>query len=100
MSFGPGTLTDNNLLELIRHNLPNLRVYKAVGRDEPERGFDWEWWVGNPATGYWRYSIQAKKLNLGTGQYQCVRHQVAQRWQIDILADHARSCGTIPLYCF
>lgn len=96
---GEQTITDINLLEIVRANLATLRVYKAQGRNEPEKGFDWEWWVGGPGTGYWRYSIQAKKLNLNTGCYQCVRHAVGPRWQIDILEDFARAQHTIPLYC-
>jgi len=94
------TITDINLLELVRCRTRGLRVYKARGKDEPTKGFDWEWYVGANGAGWWRYSVQAKKLDVRANRYPGFRHAVAGRFQIDILADFARSNRTVPLYCF
>jgi hypothetical protein len=94
------TFTDINLLELIRRRPPGLRVYKARGRDEPKKGFDWDWYVGANGVGWLRYSIQAKKLDIGSNRYSTFRHKVGTRYQIDILKDFARRNRTIPPYCF
>lgn len=94
------TITDFNLLELARCRPPGLRVYKARGTDEPTKGFDWEWYVGVNGARWWRYSVQAKKLDVPSNCYLHFRHTVAARFQIDILADFAKRNRTIPLYCF
>jgi hypothetical protein len=94
------TFTDTNLLELVRCRPSGLRVYKASGRDEPDKGFDWEWYIGVTGPGWLRYSVQAKKLNVALNRYAGFRHSVGGRFQIDILSDFARSNRTPPLYCF
>jgi len=94
------TLTDINVLEVVRCRPSGLRVYKARGNDEPKKGFDWEWYIGTNGTGWWRYSVQAKKLDVSYNRYVRFRHAVGSRFQIDILADFARTNRTIPLYCF
>jgi hypothetical protein len=94
------TFTDINLLELVRCRPSGFRVYKARARDEPDKGFDWEWFVGGGGMGWLRYSVQAKKLDLSSNRYTRFRHAVGSQFQIDILADFARRNRTIPLYCF
>lgn len=94
------TITDINLLEMARARLPRLRVYKATRAEESATGFDWEWWIGSQRHGWWRYAIQAKRLDATSGTYRALRHSVGSRYQIDILEDFARSQGAIPLYCF
>jgi hypothetical protein len=93
------TFTDLNLFEIAAAQLPNVRVYKAQGVDEPEKGFDWEWWIGRPGN-YWRYSVQAKLLKYSSQRYPSLRHWVGERQQIEILEDFSVAQGTIPLYCF
>lgn len=101
-SQGETTITDNNLLEIKRARIPGLRVYKAKGSDESEKGFDWEWWIRRrpPGRGFWRYSVQAKKLDLKTCRYASLRHLVRDTFQIDILESWAGEKNSIPLYCF
>src|SRR5580658_4201698 len=57
---GEETLTDNNLIEFMRHRFPRLVIYKARGNDEPRKGFDWEWYIGSDGTGWRRYAVQAR----------------------------------------
>jgi hypothetical protein len=98
-SFLETTFTDINLLDIAVAQLPTVRVYKAHGTDEPEKGFDWEWWIGR-AGRFWRYSVQAKLLKYVSQRYHSLRHVVAGRQQIEILEDFSINQGTIPLYCF
>jgi hypothetical protein len=93
------TITDINLLEMARARLPRLRVYKATKAEESEKGFDWEWWIGSRLHGWWRYAVQAKRLESKSGRYRSLRHRVGVRFQIEILEDFARSQGAVPLYC-
>jgi hypothetical protein len=97
---GEETLTDNNLIELMRQQFPNLVIYKARGNDEPQKGFDWEWYIGSNKTGWRRYAVQAKKLDLRTNTYKSIRHPVNGVFQIDILDNFARTQRATPLYCF
>lgn len=98
-NFLETTFTDLNLFDIAAAKLPNVQVYKAQGSDEPEKGFDWEWWIGR-AGRYWRFSIQAKLLKLPSRRYKTLRHFVDGRQQIDILEDFSVTQNTIPLYCF
>lgn len=94
------TITDINLLEMARARLPRLRLYKATRAEESEKGFDWEWWIGSRHRGWWRYAIQAKRLDATSGDYRALRHRVGSRFQIEILEDFAHCQGAVPLYCF
>src|SRR5882724_8562055 len=85
-SFLETTFTDINLLDIAVAQLPNVRVYKAHGTDEPEKGFDWEWWIGRQGR-FWRYSVQAKLLKYALQRYHSLRRLVAGRQQIEILED-------------
>lgn len=98
-SQGENTITDLNLLELCRFNAQGIRIYKAIGRDEPEFGFDWEWYIGRPGAWY-RFSVQAKKLDVTRQKYKSLRHKVGADLQLDILKDFSIKKKTIPLYCF
>lgn len=94
------TITDINLFEIALARLPGVRVYKATKQVESKKGFDWEWWIGSNGSGWWRYSVQAKRLNLSSGKYDHIRHRVGDKWQIDLLSSFAKKQGSIPLYCF
>jgi hypothetical protein len=93
------TFNDDHTFEIAIAKIPGVRVYKAVGRDESKKGFDWEWWIGRPGH-FWRYSVQAKLHAYAVDRYLSLRHSVQGRLQIDILDSFSRSQGSIPLYCF
>lgn len=96
---GEETLTNINLLDIKRARLHEVRVPKINKADEPKTGIDWEWWIGSNKKGWWRYAVQAKKID-SSGRYSKLRHKVRGRFQIDILEDYAKSHKCIPLYCF
>lgn len=100
LNFGETTITDLCLLAIGRSGIPNIRVAAARGRDEPDKGFDWEWFIRYPQSNWLRFSVQAKKLSPTTGKYSSLRHAVDGQLQIDLLEDFARAQGAIPLYAF
>lgn len=98
-SQGEETITDLNLLELKRADLRNLHIRKVTKAEESKSGIDWEWWIGSNSRGWWRYAVQAKKLNQDR-RYSALRHKIGHHYQIDILEEFARLNRCIPLYCF
>lgn len=100
VSQGETTITDNNLLTMVRSGLPGLRIYKAKPPDERRDGFDWEWWIRGASRRWRRYVVQAKKLNLDRLTYDHIRHPVGGGFQIDLIEDFARNNRAIPLYSF
>lgn len=94
------TITDLNLLEIARAQLPRLHVFKADKHQEAAGGFDWEWWIGSDSSKWLRYCVQAKKLDVKSGLYKSLRHLVGDHMQIKVLEDFAKQQRAIPLYCF
>jgi hypothetical protein len=102
MRYGETTITDRNLLEVRVANLPNIRVFHVPPLKERDFGYDWEWWI-RVATGPWTVLfVQAKKLNPNAGRYDSLAHKVpgTKQLQVDLLWQHAKQLGGIPLYSF
>jgi hypothetical protein len=102
MPFGETTITDRNLLEIRRANLRNIRVLHVQPRREREFGYDWEWWVRVGQKPWIVMFLQAKKLNPRKGKYDALAHRISKsgKLQIDLLWQHAKELGGIPLYAF
>jgi hypothetical protein len=101
---GEETLTDNLLFYLMSKNLSSIKVIPTPKHKEAVIGTDWEWWIGNSRSGYLRYAVQAKKLDLKTGRYLSLKHKVGKgsgaQYQHKVLEDYARENQAIPLYAF
>lgn len=104
ISQGEETITDNLLLYLASQRLFTIKIIQTPKNKERVKGTDWEWWIGNKATGFLRYAVQAKKLDLKTGRYASLNHKVGDRvsaeFQHKILEDYANANDAIPLYAF
>jgi len=99
--FGEETITDLLLLELKRLGSGQIRLIQTPKSIEKTSGTDWEWWVraaGN--AGWYRFAIQAKKLNSKSNRYERLRHRVGPVFQLDLLKQYARKHSATPLYCF
>lgn len=96
---GEETITNINLLEIKRARLREVRIPKINKANEFKTGIDWEWWIGSNQRGWWRYVVQAKKID-SCGRYNKLRHKIGSNFQIDILEAYAKSNQCIPLYCF
>lgn len=98
ISFGEDAVTSINLLNLKNSSLPNL-VVADTRPTESTKGCDFEFWIGNDHSGWYRYAIQAKKLAVSKENYQSLNHKVGSEFQINILERYAKSNRAIPLYC-
>lgn len=99
-SQGEETITDINLLEILRAALPDILVVKTSKADEAVKGIDWEMWIGSNSAGWWRYAVQAKKVNSPASRYDKLRHKIGSKYQFEILDKYAKANNSIPLYCF
>lgn len=104
INYGEETITDSILLDLAQENYPNIKVIQTQKPVEALQGTDWEWYVGSNKSGWVRFAIQAKKINLKKHSYNSLNHKVGlapkQKNQIDILYEFAYNNGAVPLYCF
>jgi hypothetical protein len=99
ISQGECTITDHNLLEISRANLPSMKILKTPLRKEATTGTDWEWWIGSASAGWFRFAVQAKKLCIKTQSYSNLAHKINGRSQLEILSAYALANRAIPLYC-
>ena len=100
--FSEETLTDLNILNLVKAKLPGISVFKSNKSQESKYGFDVEFWIGSDVDGWCRLVVQAKKVN-SDGEYASLEHAIGNnksRRQIDVLEEFARINKAIPLYCF
>ena len=112
-SFSETTITDLILLYLYESNglFHNMRMQVAVvsktsKANEPKKGTDWEWWIGNRRNGWMRYAVQAKKIYYNEGDfYGALKKHPAPKgshldFQHEVLDYYAWKNDAIPLYAF
>ena len=103
ISQGEETITDLLQLEIARLGGSNIHVLKTTKAFEAQSGVDWEWWIGDNASGWLRFAIQAKKIG-ANGRYNALKHHVKlpgrkKLLQQTVLKRYAKEKGAIPLYC-
>lgn len=96
--YGEDAITSINLLALKNASFPNIAI-ADTRPDESSKGCDFEFWIGNYSSGWYRYAIQAKKISVSSERYQSINHKVGSVPQIDILKKYAKANKAIPLYC-
>ena len=62
-------------------------------------GTDFELWLGSERLGWFRFAIQAKKLDLRTDRYVSLTQSNVNGPQIDLIEQYAQSKRAAPLYC-
>ena len=67
--------------------------------DEAMWGTDFELWLGSNRKGWFRFAIQAKKLDLRSDRYSSLTQCNSNGQQIDLLEQYARLNRAAPLYC-
>src|SRR2546428_758268 len=102
MRYGETTITDNNLLAIRRAHLPTIQRFHGPPLRERDFGYDWEWWIRVGNSAWTVLFVQAKKLNPKKGTYDGLSHKVpgTKQPQIELLWQHAKQLGGIPLYSF
>jgi len=98
ISYGEDAITSINLLALKNASFPNLAI-ADTRPSESTKGCDFEFWIGNYKSGWYRYAIQAKKISVSSERYHSLNHKVGGVPQTDILEIYAKANKAIPLYC-
>ena len=99
LRFGEETITDLLMLDINRHPLTRA-IFDPTSRPlETIQGTDFEWWLGSDKTGWFRFAVQAKKLNLKSGRYDNLKHKIHHTTQTERLEWYAQKTGAIPVYC-
>ncbi len=86
---------------MIRH--PNEIKTKTFTKPrEGKNGADWEWWLTDKHHNHWLgLRVQAKILNLGSGQFEHLHYRPrnGKTYQIAKLKKAAAKAGLVPIYC-
>ena len=97
--FGEETITDLLLMDLFVQGSTVALFSQTSKPDEAMWGTDFELWLGSDRLGWFRFAIQAKKLDLRTDRYASLTQSNVNGPQIDLLERYAQRNGAAPLYC-
>ncbi|MHA6882189.1 DUF6615 family protein [Ralstonia pseudosolanacearum] len=101
VSYGEDAITSALLVEIAEASPMNLLLRDTRPR-EGVKGCDFDLWIGSSSRGWYRYAVQAKKIDVPSEGYPKLNHKVGEHEepQIDILERYAGQGGATPLYCF
>ena len=97
--FGEETITDLIMMDLYVRGSTLVHFTQTAKSDEASWGTDFELWLGSEQFGWFRFAIQAKKLDLRTGRYSGLTQYNSNGAQIDLLEEYGRLNRAAPLYC-
>jgi hypothetical protein len=99
IQLGEDAISTYNLLILDAAPISSV-IVEDTRVDEATKGADWEFWIGSHGSGWTRYAVQAKKIDVSKRRYPKLDHRVRGVQQVDILENYARANGAAPIYCF
>ena len=97
--FGEETITDLLMMDLFVQGSTVALFRQTSKPDESMWGTDFELWLGSGRLGWFRFAIQAKKLDLRTDRYASLTQSNVNGPQIDLLERYARRKRAAALYC-
>ena len=97
--FGEETITDLMMMDMYERGSTVALFEQTSRRRESRSGTDFEFWLGSEHLGWFRFAIQAKKLDVRTGRYSSLTQWNAHGKQIDLLENYAGANRAAPLYC-
>ena len=97
--FGEETITDLLMMDLFIQGSTVALFRQTSKPDESMWGTDFEIWLGSERLGWFRFAIQAKKLDLRTDRYASLTQSNVNGPQIDLLDQYAQRKRAAPLYC-
>ena len=97
--FGEETITDLLMMDLYVQGSTVAHFQQTSKPDEAMWGTDFELWLGSERKGWFRFAIQAKKLDLRNDRYASLTQSNANGQQIELLEEYARVNRAAPLYC-
>ncbi|MCY4528820.1 MAG: hypothetical protein OXD46_07335 [Chloroflexi bacterium] len=99
MQFGEETITNLFMMDLYVQGSTVVLFEQTSKKKESRSGTDFELWVGSQRLGWFRFAVQAKKLNLRTGRYDDLNHKNSIGRQPKLLEQYAMSNMACPVYC-
>ena len=97
--FGEETITDLLMMDLYVQGSRLAHFQQTSKPDEALWGTGFELWLGSGRLGWFRFAIQAKKLDLKSDRYASLPQANANGLQIDLLEQYASLNRAAPLYC-
>ena len=97
--FGEETITNILMMDLYLRGSA-LTFFEHTSRaKESKSGTDFELWIGSRVLGWFRFALQAKKLDLRTNRYSSLKHGDPNRPQINLLRRYSQNNRACALYC-
>lgn len=97
--YGEETITDLLMMRLYLGGF-TVALFEQTSRpDESVWGTDFELWLGSVRKGWFRFAIQAKRIDLKDDRYPKFTQKNTNGKQIDLLEDYASVNEAAPLYC-
>ena len=97
--FGEETITDLIMMDLYVNGSTLAHFTQTTKPDEAVSGKDFEIWLGSYHLGWFRFAIQAKKIDLTNDRYSGLTQGNPNGLQIDLLKQDAQLKQAAPLYC-
>ena len=97
--FGEETITDLMMMDMYERGSTIALFEQTSRRSESRSGTDFEFWLGSEHLGWFRFAIQAKKLDARTGRYSSLTQWNDYGKQIDLLENYAKANRAASLYC-
>ena len=99
VQFGEETITNVFLMDLYVRG-STVALFEQMSKPkESKSGTDFELWVGSQRLGWFRFAVQAKKLDLKTMRYPDLNHPNSNGRQPKLLERYARNNAACSLYC-
>ena len=97
--FGEETITDLLMMDLYMQGSALAHFRQTSKPEESMWGTDFELWLGSEQLGWFRFAIQAKKLDLRNDRYSSLTQGNFNGKQIDLLEQYAQNNRAAPVYC-
>ena len=94
--FGEETITDLLMMDLYVQGATLALFQQTSKPDEAMWGTDFELWLGSDLLGWFRFAIQAKKLDLRNDRYASLTQSNINGPQIDLLENYAAHKRAAP----
>ena len=96
--FGEETISDLLMMDLYIKGFTLAHFKQTSKPEESMWGTDFELWLGSRQLGWFRFAVQAKKLDLRTDRYGSLTQDNTNGSQIELLEDYALLNRAAPLY--
>ena len=97
--FGEETITNIFMMDLYLRGSALTFFEQTSNANESVSGTDFELWIGSKRRGWFRFAIQAKKLDLKSDRYAGLKHGYPDSPQINLLKRYSQKNEASAMYC-